>query len=82
MKQARSTTMLAPAIAAAFFLALSAIYVTGYFLLSRTGTATTPTGMLRVHSFKYQWLADLYMPAASMETMLTGQMVTTGYYEN
>jgi hypothetical protein len=74
------TSRTAPIIATVMVLTFLGAYVAGYFLLSKRGTAATPAGLVLVHSFKYQWLADVYEPATRVETALTGRQVWVGTY--
>ena len=63
MKEPRTSTGTAPIIATVMLLTLLGAYVAGYFLLSKRGSAASPAGLVYVHGFRYQWLADLYEPA-------------------
>jgi hypothetical protein len=64
---------------------LAGIYTAGYFGLSNFGTfkttmqggVVTASGNLR--TFRHQWLARGYMPAAMIETTITRENVVTGY---
>jgi hypothetical protein len=52
---------------------LSALYVGGYFILSET----VEGGSARFYN--YRWLAEIYRPAAVVESSVTGRDVITLY---
>jgi hypothetical protein len=55
---------------------LCAGYVGGYFLLSSTFTIVPDN---KVRSFRYEWQARLYSPAAKVESCLIGQRVVPAW---
>ena len=64
-------------IVGAILLCLLAAYVIGYFALGESGyfVGTRPA---RARIYSYEWQADLFRPAARVETLLVGQAVETG----
>jgi hypothetical protein len=53
----------------------SVLYVGGYFALSRTSGGATPDDWCRIYRMK--WQAEIFKPAAKVESMITGDEVST-----
>lgn len=51
------------------------LYVAGYFALSKSMSG--PVAESRCRCFRTQWQVEIYKPAARVETVLTGDDVTT-----
>ncbi|MGI8979704.1 MAG: hypothetical protein ACR2FY_10790 [Pirellulaceae bacterium] len=49
--------------------------VAGYFALSRTSTGATPDDWCRI--YRLQWQAEIFKPAAKVESAVTGDKVST-----
>jgi hypothetical protein len=54
---------------------LPALYVAGYFALSKTSSGATPDHWCRIYQF--QWQAEVFKPAAKVESAITGDTVST-----
>ena len=51
------------------------LYVGGYFALSRTSTGATPDDWCRI--YRVEWQAEIFKPAARVESAITGDEVST-----
>ena len=49
--------------------------VAGYFALSRTSTGAAPDHWCRIYRLK--WQAEIFKPAAKVESVITGDHVST-----
>jgi hypothetical protein len=47
-----------------------ALYITGYFALSKV-VVTEPRGETRIRFYRTEWLASLFRPAAKLEELTT-----------
>jgi hypothetical protein len=78
MQDARSH-LLGGLIAGAIIIVLLAAYVVGFFTMSRVGTATNGAHTVRFHIFQSKWQAELFRPAAKVESLLDGRDFDTAY---
>ena len=74
MKRETQSSVPAVLLGIAIFIVLFASYVTGYFVL---GTPALALQFTRV--YESRWLAIIYVPAAWVESVVTGDEVETGY---
>ena len=51
------------------------LYVAGYLALSRTSSGAIPDHWCRIHRLK--WQAEIFKPAAKVESVVTGDEVST-----
>jgi hypothetical protein len=51
------------------------LYVAGYLALSRTSPGATPDHWCRIYRLK--WQAEIFKPAAKVESVITGDEVST-----
>jgi hypothetical protein len=56
-----------------------AAYFGGYFALGGIGTLTTGHATCMCRAYPAQWQADIFRPAAKVESFFTGQEVKTAY---
>ena len=59
----------------ATLLLLLVVYIAGYFALSVTQWGATPDAWCRIYPL--QWQAEIYKPAAKVESAVTGDDVST-----
>jgi hypothetical protein len=71
------TRINAPAVALAILAGLLAVYVMSYYLLGKSGLM----GGLQVRVYQSKWQADLYIPAAKVESLLVGHEVGTAHLD-
>lgn len=76
--QQRGSPLLVPLIVAAVLFGLLALYVTGYYAMGKVSSGVG----IRFHVYPMKWQADLYAPAAHLESLLIGSEVVTAFKEN
>jgi hypothetical protein len=74
MKERRLTDATA-VICLAVAMLLPLAYVTGYFALSTNSTGATPEHRCRM--YQSRWLTTIFKPAAKVESVVTGDKVST-----
>jgi hypothetical protein len=57
----------------------AAAYFGGYFALGGIGTLSTGSATYMCRVYPAQWQADIFRPAAKVESFFTGQEVKTAY---
>jgi len=74
MKERRTSTFLVPCLLGVLLIP-GILYVAGYFALSESVLGAVPRA--RCRCFHLQWQANVYKPAAQVESVLTGDKVST-----
>lgn len=75
----KSNWPLIAALMLAVLLLPAAAYFGGYFALGGIGTLSTGSATYMCRVFPAQWQADVFRPAAKVESFFTGQEVKTVY---